>query len=49
MEGARWMLLILLVPLLFLGGIVALIVWLVQRSRAAPTPAYPAGTPSTRS
>jgi len=50
MEGAGWMLLILLVPLLFLGGIVALIVWLVQRSRrAAPVPAYPGATPSTRS
>jgi len=48
MEGTGWMLLLVLVPLLFFGGIVALIVWLVQRSRAAPAPAYPA-TPSTRS
>ena len=48
LEGTGWMLLLVLVPLLFFGGIVALIVWLVQRSRAAPAPAYPA-TPSTRS
>jgi len=49
MEGTGWMLLLVLVPLLLFGGIVALIVWLVQRSRAAPTPAYPAGTSSARS
>lgn len=49
MEGAGWMLLLLLVPLLFLGGIVALIVWLVQRTRRpTPVPAYPGGPASTR-
>lgn len=50
MGGAGWMLLILLAPFLFLGGIVALIVWLIQRSRRTmPAPGYPAATPSTRS
>jgi hypothetical protein len=49
MEGTAWMLLILLVPLLLLGGIVALIVWLVQRNRRpTPVPAYSGGPPSTR-
>jgi hypothetical protein len=37
MAGAGWVLGIILVPLLFLGGIIALIVWLVQRNRR-PTP-----------
>jgi hypothetical protein len=50
MGGAGWMLLIFLFPLLLFGGILALIIWLIQRSRrTAPLPAYPAGTPSTRS
>lgn len=31
--GAGWMIAIFLAPLLILGGIIALIVWLVQRSR----------------
>jgi len=49
LEGTGWMLLIWLVPLLLLGGIVALIVWLVQRSRqSTPAPAYPGGPASTR-
>ena len=49
MEGTAWMLLIVLVPLLLLGGFVALIVWLVQRSRRpAPVPAYPGSPASTR-
>jgi len=40
MGGAGWMLLIVLLPLLFFGGIIALIIWLIQRSRrAAPVPA----------
>ena len=43
--GAGWMLLLLLLPLIFLGGIVALIVWLIQRSRrTTPTASYPGGT-----
>jgi len=48
--GVGWMVPILLAPFLLLGGIVALIIWLVQRNRRmAPIPAYPAGTPSARS
>ena len=39
--GGRWVFLIFLLPFLFLGGIVALIIWMVQRSRhPAPVPAY---------
>ncbi len=39
--GGAWILLILLLPFLFLGGIIALIIWLIQRSRhPAPVPAY---------
>jgi hypothetical protein len=50
MGGAGWMLLIFVVPLLILGGIVALIIWLIQRSRrSAQVPAYPGATPNTRS
>jgi len=37
LEGAGWMALLLLAPLVFFGGIIALIVWLIQRSRR-PTP-----------
>jgi hypothetical protein len=48
--GAGWMLLFLLLPLIFLGGIVALIVWLIQRSRRKmPAAAYPGGTAGTHS
>jgi hypothetical protein len=43
--GAGWMLLFLLFPLIFLGGIVALIIWLIQRSRRPmPAAAHPGGT-----
>ncbi len=39
--GGAWIFLIFLLPFLFLGGIVALIIWLVQRGRRpAPVPAY---------
>jgi hypothetical protein len=39
--GGAWILLIFLLPFLFLGGIIALIIWLIQRSRRpAPVPAY---------
>jgi len=40
--GGPWILLIFLLPFLFLGGIIALIIWLLQRNRrqAAPVPAY---------
>jgi hypothetical protein len=35
-------LLIFVLPFVFLGGIVALIIWLIQRSRRpTPVPAYP--------
>lgn len=48
LTGAGWMLLILATPLILFGGFVALIIWLLQRSRpTAPAPAYP-GTPTTR-
>ena len=33
MPGAGWVLAIFVLPLLFLGGIIALIIWLVQRNR----------------
>ncbi len=39
--GGAWIFLIFLLPFLFLGGIIALIIWLIQRSRRpAPVPAY---------
>ena len=39
--GGGWIFLIFLLPLLFLGGMVALIIWLIQRSRRPATvPAY---------
>jgi hypothetical protein len=50
--GPGWILLFLLLPLLFLGGIVALVIWLIQRSRrsrAAPAAAYPGGGTPFRS
>jgi len=41
MGGGGWVFLIFLPPFVFLGGIIALIIWLVQRSRRpAPVPAY---------
>lgn len=42
-EGTKWVLVIVVPPLLFLGLLVALIVWLVQRSRRPaqmPQPAF---------
>jgi hypothetical protein len=48
--GAGWMLLLLILPLIFLGGIVALIIWLIQRSRRrTPATSYPGGTAGTAS
>lgn len=40
--GHGWIFAIFLLPFLFLAGIIALIIWLIQRSRhpAAPVPAY---------
>ena len=37
LAGGAWVLLIFLVPVLVLGGIVALVIWLIQRGRH-PTP-----------
>lgn len=38
--GFGWFIVILALPLLFLAGIVALIVWLVRRGRSSPVPPY---------
>jgi hypothetical protein len=39
--GHGWVFLIFLLPLVILGGIIALIIWLIQRSRRpTPVPAY---------
>jgi hypothetical protein len=39
--GGGWVFLIFLIPFAVLGGIIALIIWLIQRSRRpAPVPAY---------
>src|SRR5713226_7093257 len=41
MGGGGWVFLVFLLPFVFLGGLVALIIWLIQRSRRpAPVPAY---------
>jgi hypothetical protein len=51
LEGSKWLLAIIVPPIIFVGGIIALIIWLVQRNRAsAPAPVYvqPGGQPSTR-
>ena len=51
LEGTKWLLAIILPPLLFLGGIIALIIWLIQRNRgSAPVPVYaqPSAQPTTR-
>ena len=41
MGGGGWVFLVFLLPFAFLGGIIALIIWLIQRSRRpAPVPAY---------
>lgn len=40
MGGGGWVFLVFLLPFAFLGGIIALIIWLIQRSRRpAPVPA----------
>jgi hypothetical protein len=41
MPGAGWVFAILVLPLLFLGGIIALIIWLVQRNRRTTQGARP--------
>jgi cytoskeletal protein CcmA (bactofilin family) len=49
LEGSAWMLLILLVPLMMVGGVIALIIWLVQRSRRpVPVAALPGGVAGMR-
>jgi hypothetical protein len=51
LEGTKWMLAIVVPPIVFLGGILALIIWLLQRSRVrAPAPVYvqPSAQPTTR-
>jgi hypothetical protein len=52
LEGTRWLLAIILPPLICIGLIVALIIWLVQRSRRPQMPApvgqSAIGYPSTR-
>ncbi|HTR65976.1 MAG TPA: hypothetical protein VMH85_09390 [Terriglobales bacterium] len=40
MEGTGWFVLVFLVPLAFVGGMIAGIVWLVRRSRRPARPAY---------
>jgi len=41
MGGGGWVFLVFLLPFVFLGGLVALIIWLIQRNRRpAPVPAY---------
>jgi hypothetical protein len=41
MGGGGWIFVIFLLPFAFLGGIVALIIWLIRRSREpAPVPTY---------
>ncbi len=41
MGGGGWVFLVFLLPFTFLGGIIALIIWLIQRSRRpVPVPAY---------
>ncbi len=51
LQGSKWLLALVLPPLIFLGGIIALIIWLVQRSRARrPVPVYAQAStqPTTR-
>jgi hypothetical protein len=41
MGGGGWIFLVFLLPFAVLGGIIALVIWLIQRSRhPAPVPAY---------
>jgi hypothetical protein len=51
LAGTKWLLAIVVPPIVFLGGIIALIIWLVQRNRVSPpAPVYvqPNAQPSTR-
>jgi len=47
--GAGWLLLIVLIPFLLLGGFVALIIWLLRRNRPVPAAAYNPAQPTVRS
>jgi hypothetical protein len=50
LEGSKWLLAILVPPLVFFGLLVALVVWLLQRNRGtAPSPAYPGAGQSVNS
>ncbi len=49
MSGAGWLLLVVLAPLMLIGGFIALIVWLLRRHRAAPSLAYGTAQPPVRS
>jgi hypothetical protein len=42
--GVTGVLVVVVLPLVFLAGIVGLIVWLLRRYRPVPTPAYPAAS-----
>jgi len=46
--GGGWILLIFVLPPMMLGAFLALIIWIIQRSRRPTVPGYP-GTPSTPS
>ncbi|MBV8475681.1 MAG: hypothetical protein JO266_17545 [Acidobacteria bacterium] len=49
LEGSKWLLAILVPPILFLGGIVALLIWLIERNRRSrPAPVFVEGQPTTR-
>lgn len=46
--GPGLAMLVVFVPLALLAGFIALIVWLIQRSRQPQAPAYPGGAPNVR-
>jgi hypothetical protein len=50
LEGTKWLLVIIVPPLLFMGAIVALVIWLLQRSRHNQPPVYaqPGAQPTAR-
>ncbi|HVO64131.1 MAG TPA: hypothetical protein VMT53_24640 [Terriglobales bacterium] len=48
LAGSKWLLALIVPPLVFLGGIIALIIWLLQRNRrSAPAPVYAQTTTQT--
>ena len=49
LQGTKWLLVIVLPPILFLGGVIALIAWLIQRNRRIPpAPVYGVSQQNTR-